>query len=390
MSIPLSEVKKENFICPKEPTEYTWTNATGTGKFTRTYIKYNQKDPKTGQTSYREAIFELEGKGRVKMDQHGKITMTVHLDDPADIAGIKEAYAGSFSAVEKWKGVLRMPNFSAQNPGDCRGVYFCETDKNGMVIEGSKPMIYLRFDESSIIQTLEQYKQMENGVEVMKLRPKVIKDHKILVDKVLHGSIMFSVRDFYRGTTSGVQCFIRCVMLSPIDGITEGSSVDVMSSAIVNKYMKQIESNPELLNALKDTVNKLQDSKDSLLVAATTTTTTTTTTTPLLTSVPAPAAQAQVPMPMQQQQQPQAAPLPQLTYTASTASIPGLPANIPTIQMPTQQMPAQQMQQQTFQTAATPQFVQAQGVQGGQPTQQDPLAQYLSGGAGSTITPMRL
>ncbi len=268
--IPLSEAKRENFFAPKEPKEMKWEKDGKSGTFTRTYISYRNED-KTGKVTNGHANFEVEGEVLIKKTDYGKITTTLHLTNPRDVIGAKEANAGAMNCIMQQKGPLKMPNFNPASPPDgMRTVYFHETDKNGIPIEGKEPMIYLHMDESSEFRFLS-WKEVtvkdETGKEITKKEffTQKIPNPDVLVGKVLTGSIVFSIRDIYKGSAIMVQSYIRTIT---IVSMCEAQSIDALKySSYLDKVMADARKNPDMMTQLQAKMQELNVSQPvSLLI----------------------------------------------------------------------------------------------------------------------------
>lgn len=232
--IPLSQAKRINFSAPKPPTEKKFEKNGITGTYSRTYINYSYKD-ETGKSALGPAMFEVDGDILIKKTDYGTITATIHLTKQEDVNGAVEANAGALLCVAQQKGPLKMPNFNPENPPDgMRTVYFRETDKNGVPVEGKEPMIYLHTDKSSEFRFLT-CKTDESGKKIYET-PK-IDNPNILAGKILTGSIVFCIRDIYKGSNATmIQSYIRVIT---IVSMRDASTVDVLkSSSFLDRYLK--------------------------------------------------------------------------------------------------------------------------------------------------------
>lgn len=268
--IRVAEAKAENLVAPNPPKDYTLPPPK-TEKYTRTYFQYNFGTPEKAFLS--EPIFELtKTKANIKKtEKDGKFIWKLNLTlrDEDDIRGCAQLDKGIGQCVFKYKGQFKQYTFNPENPGGLRGTFFYSRTPEGEIIDGTAPIMSLKFDDKSIFHKLN-FMFDENGAAIVDQTtglPKYTEepvDYKKLENMSFECGLTFSLRDLYQsgGTMPSPQLFVRtCWILS---APSQRGAVDSKQSSVLRNFLQG--ASAEDLTTLMAVVDQLKSGQGASLL----------------------------------------------------------------------------------------------------------------------------
>lgn len=259
--VSLAEVSIDRFDATQAPKTYN-LKAPKTGSFSRLYISYNRGTPTT--PNYKEPLFEFTSELNAsvvnKLEEDGRTTWQLHVkvDSPTDINGMSICTEGLNKCISKY------PGFYGQKTRLEKDLVYRPLDsQTGAFIPGTPGSIWLKIGKDSKFKELVPVKD-ENGKYV--IDPKTGRpqfetpsiDYKLLAEKELKVSVIFHIRDIFKGAKISPQLFVRsCVILE----MSEAKDVDHTKSSVIDKYYKSVvEEDPEHFEKLTKEFEKLRTS----------------------------------------------------------------------------------------------------------------------------------
>ena len=226
-------------------------------EYTRTYFSYNYGSAQNPYFS--EALFELQiCKGVVKRNKKGALKLNLTVVDKNDLTGMTKVDKGMAAAVEKYKNLFGLFDFTVANAGGFRGCFFYpRVEGTGQLIEGASPIVSLKHNEKSTYKYCEMLKNPDGSLVVddkgLPAYKEIPIDYKTLEGKELICGVVINPRDIYRSAGMPVpQLFVRsCMIMS----MSDKGEVEHTKSDIVRSYLAQ---NPEMLNTLADQIAKMK------------------------------------------------------------------------------------------------------------------------------------